>query len=48
MRLIDKPLSLGLQWAEVGPAFRLPGYRSVAEALRFLPLSIAGLPHSSA
>jgi len=34
VRLIDKPLSLGLQWAEVGPAFRLPGYRSVAEALR--------------
>jgi hypothetical protein len=34
VRLIDKPLSLGLQWAEVGPVFRLPGYRSMAEVLR--------------
>ena len=33
VRLIDKPLSLGLQWAEVGPVFRLPGYRSVAQVL---------------
>src|SRR5262249_12878032 len=28
---IDKKLSLGLQWAELGPIFRLPGYRSTAE-----------------
>lgn len=31
--LIDKNLDLGLQWAEIGPIFRLPGYRSVAEVL---------------
>jgi glycerophosphoryl diester phosphodiesterase len=29
--LIDKKRNLGLQWAEIGPFFRLPGYRSVAE-----------------
>lgn len=29
--LIDKRLDLGLQWAEIGPVFRLPGYRSVGE-----------------
>ena len=29
--LIDKKTSLGLQWAEIGLIFRLPGYRSVAE-----------------
>ncbi len=29
--LIDKRLSLGLQWAEIGPIVRLPGYRSVGE-----------------
>jgi glycerophosphoryl diester phosphodiesterase len=28
---IDKRLALGLQWAEVGPVFRLPGYRSADE-----------------
>ena len=28
---IDKRLALGLQWAEVGPVFRLPGYGSVDE-----------------
>jgi len=28
---IKKKLSLGLQWAELGPIFRLPGYRSTAE-----------------
>jgi glycerophosphoryl diester phosphodiesterase len=31
--VIEKELGLGLQWAEVGRTFRLPGYRSVAEAL---------------
>jgi glycerophosphoryl diester phosphodiesterase len=31
--LIDKRLDLGLQWAEIGPIFRLPGYRSVGEVL---------------
>ena len=31
--LIDKPLSLGLQWAEIGLLFRLPGYASIAEAV---------------
>ncbi len=31
--LIEKRLGLGLQWAEIGPIFRLPGYRSVAEVL---------------
>jgi glycerophosphoryl diester phosphodiesterase len=30
---IDKALGLGLQWAEVGDVYRLPGYRSVAELL---------------
>jgi glycerophosphoryl diester phosphodiesterase len=30
---INKKLDLGLQWAEVGPIFRLPGYRSVDEAI---------------
>ncbi len=28
---IEKTLSLGLQWAEIGSVFRLPGYRSVGE-----------------
>ena len=32
--LIDKKLDLGLQWAEIGPIYRLPGYRSIAEVLR--------------
>ena len=31
--LIDKKLDLGLQWAEIGPIYRLPGYRSIAEVL---------------
>ncbi len=31
--LIHKDLDLGLQWAEVGPTFRLPGYRSISEVL---------------
>jgi glycerophosphoryl diester phosphodiesterase len=31
--LINKKLDLGLQWAEIGPIFRLPGYRSVDEAI---------------
>jgi glycerophosphoryl diester phosphodiesterase len=31
--LIDKDPDLGLQWAEVGDLFRLPGYRSFAELL---------------
>jgi glycerophosphoryl diester phosphodiesterase len=30
---INKKLDLGLQWAEIGPLFRLPGYGSVDEAL---------------
>lgn len=29
--VIDKTLDLNLQWAEIGPVFRLPGYRSVDE-----------------
>jgi glycerophosphoryl diester phosphodiesterase len=32
--LIDKKLSLGLQWAELGQAERLPGYRSFGELFR--------------
>ena len=28
--LIDKDVGLGLQWATIGPFFRLPGYQSVA------------------
>lgn len=31
--VINKKLDLGLQWAEIGPIFRLPGYRSVDEVL---------------
>ncbi len=31
--VIEKRLGLGLQWAEVGPIFRLPGYSSVAQVL---------------
>jgi glycerophosphoryl diester phosphodiesterase len=31
--LIDKQLDLGLQWAEIGPIFRLPGYGSAGEVL---------------
>lgn len=31
--LIDKNPDLGLQWAEIGLIFRLPGYRSIAEVL---------------
>lgn len=30
---IAKRLDLGLQWAEIGPFFRLPGYGSVAELM---------------
>lgn len=29
--LIDKKLNVGLQWAEIGPLYRLPGYRSIQE-----------------
>jgi glycerophosphoryl diester phosphodiesterase len=32
--LIDKRLDLGLQWAELGVVYRLPGYRSLQELLR--------------
>jgi glycerophosphoryl diester phosphodiesterase len=32
--LVDKRLDLGLQWAELGDVFRLPGYRSFEELLR--------------
>ena len=31
--LIDKHLDLGLQWAEIGRVFRLPGYRSIEELI---------------
>lgn len=31
--LIDKNPDFGLQWAEIGPIFRLPGYRSIDEVL---------------
>jgi glycerophosphoryl diester phosphodiesterase len=31
--LIQKHPDLGLQWAEVGPIYRLPGYRSVDEVI---------------
>jgi glycerophosphoryl diester phosphodiesterase len=34
VRLIDKRLDVGLQWAELGDVFRLPGYRSFEELLR--------------
>jgi glycerophosphoryl diester phosphodiesterase len=30
---IDKDHDLGLQWAEIGDLYRLPGYRSVSELL---------------
>lgn len=30
---IEKKLDVGLQWAEIGPIFRLPGYRSIGEVL---------------
>src|SRR5262249_3928172 len=30
---IDKQLNLGLEWAEIGMIYRLPGYRSIAEVL---------------
>jgi glycerophosphoryl diester phosphodiesterase len=33
VRPIDKVLGLGLQWADVGPLYRLPGYRSPGEIL---------------
>jgi len=31
--IINKKLSLGLQWAEIGPVFRLPGYASIQQFL---------------
>lgn len=31
--LIEKEPDYGLQWAEVGPAFRVPGYTSVEQAI---------------
>jgi len=31
--LIHKRPDLGLQWAEIGPIFRLPGYRSIDEVI---------------
>jgi glycerophosphoryl diester phosphodiesterase len=34
VRLIDKRLDVGLQWAEVGVELRLPGYRSFEDLLR--------------
>ena len=42
VKLIDKgELQLGLQWAEIGPIFRLPGYRCVAEV--FSTAAITGV-----
>jgi glycerophosphoryl diester phosphodiesterase len=37
--IIDKNLSLGLTWAEIGPVFRLPGYAS--------PLQFLGFAHAT-
>ena len=31
--LVDKDIDVGLQWAEIGGIFRLPGYRSVRQLL---------------
>ena len=31
--LVDKDIDVGLQWAEIGGIFRLPGYRSLRELL---------------
>ena len=31
--IIDKKISLGLTWAEIGPVYRLPGYASVQQFL---------------
>jgi glycerophosphoryl diester phosphodiesterase len=31
--IINKKISLGLTWAEIGPVFRLPGYASVQQFL---------------
>lgn len=31
--LVDKEIDVGLQWAEIGGIFRLPGYRSVRQLL---------------
>jgi glycerophosphoryl diester phosphodiesterase len=33
VRLVDKDIDVGLQWAEIGAIFRLPGYRSVKQLL---------------
>jgi glycerophosphoryl diester phosphodiesterase len=33
VRLVDKDLDVGLQWAEIGGIFRLPGYRSIRQLL---------------
>lgn len=33
LTLITKRLDLGLQWAEIGPIIRLPGYRSIDEVI---------------
>jgi len=41
--LIDKKLNLGLQWAEIGPIFRLPGYRSVDEVFRIAAVTTVRL-----
>jgi len=38
---IDKRLSLGLQWAEIGPIFRLPGYGCLAEL--FSAVAVTGV-----
>jgi glycerophosphoryl diester phosphodiesterase len=40
---IDKRLSLGLEWAELGPVFRLPGYRSLTELLQTAALTGASV-----
>jgi hypothetical protein len=40
--IINKKISLGLTWAEIGPVFRLPGY---ASPLQFLMKAIAIQAH---
>ena len=37
--LIDKEPAIGLQWAEIGTLFRLPGYRSFTELLQTAALT---------
>ena len=37
--LIDKDTGFGLQWAETGPLFRLPGYQDINEYVQTLLLT---------